>query len=241
MKQLKLNEITALISGGNKGIGLAISERLIKHGVKVISLGRSKFEKKINNISNFDELYFHYQCDISNFDELKKVLSEIMERHGHINLLVNNAGISDFTTFATSDISLGIKMIDVNLSAAIALTHSILPAMLADHAGVIINMSSVAAIENFADCSVYNASKAGLLSFSRTLRKEVRKSGVKVIDVLPGATLTDIWDEDFRTTFKDKMMHPEDIAEAVFECIRMSLNPRLMIEEIILTPQAGSL
>ena len=241
MKQLKFNEITALISGGNKGIGLALSQKLVESGTKVISLGRSEYKHDSTNTTNFENNYFHYRCDISNTNELTKVLLEIKEMHGNINLLVNNAGTSDFSTFATSDISLGIKMIETNLSAAIALTHSVLPAMLSGQAGVIVNMSSIAAIENFADCSVYNASKAGLLSFSRSLRKEVRKSGVKIIDVLPGATLTDIWDEDFKNTFKDKMMHPEDIAEAVFECIRMSLNPRLMIEEIILTPQGGSL
>ncbi|MBX3043586.1 MAG: SDR family oxidoreductase [Candidatus Kapabacteria bacterium] len=233
MNKKSFNEINAVISGGNKGIGLAVAKSLLNAGARVFSLGRSEF-------AAFHQNFTHISCDITNFSRTKAVIDEIKSRY-ELNMLVNNAGLADFCNFASSNSESNYNMVNLNLSSAISLTHNLLGDMLKNQFGIIVNISSIAAIENFADCSVYNATKAGLLSFSRSLRKEVRGKGIKILDFLPGATLTDIWDKDFAASYGSKMMLPEEIAEIIFENIKLSLNPRLMIEEVIITPQAGSL
>lgn len=241
MKNTNLIGFNALITGGNKGIGKAISLKLVEAGANVISLGRTDIDNNSHLYKEYSDNFFHYKCDISNIDVLNSTMSLISENHKKINILINNAGILDFSEFSKSDISIASKILQVNLTSAITLTHHLLPSMLNSKSGMIINISSIGAIENFAGCSVYNASKAGLLSFSRSLRNEVRTSGLKIIDIIPGATLTDIWDSNSRELFKDNMMLPSDLAEIIYSCIILSLNDRVMIEEVVVTPQNGSL
>ena len=76
---------------------------------------------------------------------------------------------------------------------------------------------------------------------SKALREEVRQQGVKIIDILPGATETDIWEDGTRKKFREKMIQPEDVAQLVFHTLLQSQNPRYMVEEIIMKPQMGDL
>lgn len=240
MNSIDLTGKTALITGGNKGIGFATSQKLASAGAKVISLSKSNFEPNYELYPELKNNFIHYQCDLSNNEAIGIVLTTVLENK-QIDFLINNAGVLEFAPFVESDITKAYQTISVNLQAAIWLTYEVLPMMIERSSGMIINISSIGAIENFANCGVYNASKAGLLSFSRSIRKEVRKSGIKIIDIIPGATLTDIWDKDSQDNFGDKMMLPEDIANAIYSCISLSYNNRLMIEEIVITPQNGSL
>ncbi|MFA5511726.1 MAG: SDR family NAD(P)-dependent oxidoreductase [Candidatus Kapaibacterium sp.] len=239
MNKLVLSGKTILISGGNRGIGLALSKKMCMLGAQIISLGRSKFDYD-GVTPEFSKSFTHYEVDISNHNSLDTILREITNRNS-IDILVNNAGISDFTEFIKSDMELAAKMINVNFVSTVYLTHKILPQMIEKKSGTILNISSVAAVENFANCSVYNATKAAVLSFGKSLRKEVRTQGVNVLNILPGATLTNIWDDDFAREYAANMMMPEDIADAIIEALILTQNNRLMIEELILTPKHGSL
>jgi short-subunit dehydrogenase len=113
--------------------------------------------------------------------------------------------------------------------------------MIKRKSGIIVNISSSSVIENFADCSIYNASKSALIAMSRSLRKEVRQHGIKIIDIIPGATCTDIWDEQSKNEYKDRMLLPEDVADIIFQTVISSYGDRLMVEEIVIRPQNGNI
>jgi 3-oxoacyl-[acyl-carrier protein] reductase len=160
---------------------------------------------------------------------------------GDIDILINNAGISSFKKFIDTKPEVFENIININLRGPFLCIQSVLPGMLKKNSGIIINIISVSAIKTFTKSSAYAASKAGLLAMSRSLREEVRKYGIKIIDIFPGATETEIWSKDSRDKFRDKMMKTEDVAEAVFEVIKLSMNNRMHVEEIVFRPQEGDL
>jgi short-subunit dehydrogenase len=113
--------------------------------------------------------------------------------------------------------------------------------MISQKRGLIINISSVAALSRFTGSSIYSASKSALLTMSRILRDEVRKFGIKVVDILPGATDTDMWDKESRKLLGQKMMKPEDIAQVIYDTIEMNKLNRIITEELIIRPIGGDL
>jgi 3-oxoacyl-[acyl-carrier protein] reductase len=237
MENKTLNGKNVVISGGNKGIGLSLSKKLVENGANVISLSRTLIE--IDELKN--KKYTQIQCDITNYNDLKSNVEKIKADFGKVEILINNAGIIDFKPFADSEVDSAHKMISTNMISAIDLVHLVLQDMIKSEFGIILNISSVGAIYNYPNCSVYNASKAGLLSFSRSLRSEVRKFGIKIIDILPGATDTEIWDAKIREKHHTKMMTADALADIIIDSLIHSISNKLMIEEIIITPQLGSL
>jgi short-subunit dehydrogenase len=107
--------------------------------------------------------------------------------------------------------------------------------------GTIINILSVASVKTFTNCSVYAATKAGALAFSRSLREEVRPHNIKVIDILAGATETPLWTEESRAEFSGRMMQPDDIAEAVSSAVELARRERVSVEELLVRPRLGDL
>jgi short-subunit dehydrogenase len=102
-----------------------------------------------------------------------------------------------------------------------------------------VNIVSVSATTTFLNSSVYSASKAGVLALSRCLRSEVRKKGIRVIDVLPGAVETKMWDRESRRKHGRKMMKPSDVADVVVAAFKLPGN--VLTEEIIMRPLEGDL
>lgn len=241
MSDLILKNKNILITGGNKGIGLAISKRLMDYGANIISINRSEPDNSIISNNLYKEKFRNILCDISDENCLKSILSEITQSFENIDILINNAGISEFKPFAETNLDNIGRILNTNLNSAMIVTHFILNKMILNKSGLIVNIESISVRHDFANCSVYNASKSGLLSFSRSIRNEVRHYGIKIIDILPGATITNIWDETSIENFGHKMMLPEDIAGVVSSAIELSLNNRIMIEEIVISPQLGNL
>ncbi len=237
MKNNLLEDKNIIITGGNKGIGLEIATKLIENGANVISLNRSNSKNKISENKHYHQI----KCNINNFERLKNVIEQIKTNYQNIDILINNAGIIDFKPFVESDLNTIHNILNTNFISAINLTYLILPNMIKHKNGLILNISSVAALYNYANCAIYNASKSGLLSFSRSLRNETRKTGIKIIDILAGPTNTDIWDFEMREKFHSQMINPSAIAEISVESIINSFKNNLIIEEIIITPQNGGL
>jgi short-subunit dehydrogenase len=111
--------------------------------------------------------------------------------------------------------------------------------MISRKSGTILNISSVASIKILKGSSVYSASKAGLLQYSRVLREEVRLHNIKVIDVLPGATETPIWNQNVRNKHGERMMKPTDVGKLVIQLVSQSGN--MVTEEVVLRPVTGDL
>lgn len=228
------------ITGANRGIGAACAKHLVRTGAHIV-LSARKADSLDSLTGSFaaEARYSVVGCDVAQSTSIDAAYKEIVFQKGAPDILINNAGIgifAPFTELSSADMD---AMLTTNLRGAMLCMQAVLPAMKENGGGVIVNVNSVAAVKTFANSSVYAASKAGLLAMSRVVREEVRESGIKVIDLMIGATETDIWNTEARTAFSPRMMQPDDIAEALLAALR--LPSRMMPEELVLRPQLGDL
>ena len=232
------------ITGANKGIGRAIADKLINE------YKNSKFVLSSSDIDTIKPLVEQYKTynnvylipfDLRNSNEIEKIHNKIQNTVGNVNILINNAGTAKFAPFEELKIEDLDSMMDINFKARFHLIQTVLKDMISDNFGAVINIISVAALTIYRNSSIYSASKAALLAMSRTIREEVREKNIKIVDVFPGATNTDIWDKKMIEKYSDKMMKPEDVAESVHKIIELIKNDRLMVEELHLRPQWGDL
>jgi len=154
-------------------------------------------------------------------------------------VLVNNAGTAAFGPFHELPIETAVRMVDVLLSGAMRATHALLPTMLEEGRGTIVNVVSVAALQTFSSAEAYCAAKAGLLAFSRSLARDYRPMGVRVTSLIPGASDTALWDAIEGHPDRADMLSPQAVAEAIKMVVD---SPRdRSYDEIVLTPPKGVL
>ena len=176
--------------------------------------------------------------DVTDPATARKIAEAASQLKGEL-VLVNNAGFAEFGDFHESDVDGAAAMVDVMLSGTMRATHAVLPLMLADGKGTVVNVLSLAATTEFAGAAAYCAAKAGALMFSRVLSKEYRQRGVRVTSILPGSTDTPIWDPMETHPPREEMLPAAAVAEAVRDAINA---PRdRAVDEIVLTPPKGIL
>ena len=192
----------ALITGTSSGIGLLTVVTLARRGCRVVATmrdlkRRSLLDEAAQNAGVADRIEVR-ALDISDFDSIRRVVSEILRDHGRIDVLVNNAGFA-FAGFA-EDIRLAElrQQMDTNFFGHVSVTQAVLPAMRAQRSGHIIMVSSETGRMGSPGLSSYSASKFALEGWSETLRLETGALGIKVVLVEPGAFKTDIWDRNAR-------------------------------------------
>jgi 3-oxoacyl-[acyl-carrier protein] reductase len=238
MKQL--SESVIWVTGASRGIGAACAKHLARTGAKMaVSARKSDSLTSLTESFASDARYHVIPCDVANRESVAAAVKDISFHLGAVDILINNAGLGIFAPFTELSIDDADAMLNVNLRGAFLCTHAVLPYMIEQSEGVIVNINSVAALKTFKNSSMYAASKAGLLAMSRVVREEVREHGIKVIDLMIGATETDIWSVEARNEFSPRMMQPDDIAESLLATLRLS--PRMMPEELVLRPQQGDL
>lgn len=216
----------ALITGASRGIGRSIALELAKSGISVAINYYSSNEKakellwqirKINQYTNI------YKADVSNEAEVSEMVHKIESDLGKINIAVNNAGISQIGLFTDMTSNERDRMIGVNLIGAMNVCKAVLPNMIHNKKGSIINISSMWG-EVGASCEVvYSASKAGLIGFTKALAKEVGPSGIRVNCISPGVIDTDMNSELSEAEMNElineiplkRIGTPDDIAKAV--------------------------
>ncbi|WP_114790422.1 SDR family oxidoreductase [Niabella yanshanensis] len=172
----------ALVTGGTKGAGKAIAERLLQAGAKVIITARNAPEQENSNM--------HFiAADLSKAEGSAKVVSEVLSTYGRLDILVNNLGGSStpaggFAALSDEDWE---NTLQANLLAPVRLDRGFLPQMIARKAGVIIHIASIQGILPLYDSTLpYAASKAALINYSKSLSNEVTPKGVRVLTVSPG-------------------------------------------------------
>jgi len=230
----------AVITGGSRGIGLAMARTFARSGYQVVITGRDskRLRDAANELSKEQGPVLALTCDVRDPASVRKLFDEIKQHHPAIDVLINNAGIAH--SLAPADelpIETWKEVIDTNLTGTFLVTRSALPLMRAG--GSIVNNLSVAALQPFAGMSAYNASKFGALGFTQALREDLRKRGIRVLALLPGATDTDIWDQFWADAPKEKMISAETVAEAVLHAVSTPANTS--IDEIRIGPAAGVL
>lgn len=181
---------TALITGGTGGIGEAVCHRLADDGYYIIinyAHSKEKAEKLAGEL-NGESVCF----DVSDKEAVKSSCSDIIAAYNTVDLLVNNAGISEIDLFTHISEEKSSRILRINLEGTINCTRALLPAMINKKSGCIINISSMWG-QTGASCEVdYSASKAGIIGFTKALAKEVAPSGIRVNCVSPGFIMTEM-------------------------------------------------
>ena len=196
MINFDLSNRVAVVTGGAQGFGFAISERFIKSGAKVIiwDIDKKATEEAIEKLNSKECSY--QLVDVTNFDEIKKSLSDIEIKYGKIDIFINNAGIAGKnTTVAEYPIEEWKKVIELNLDAVFYCCKAVVPFMDKNNYGRIVNIASIAGKEGNPNASAYSTSKAGVIGLTKSLGKELALKNIAVNCVTPAAAKTRIFDQ----------------------------------------------
>lgn len=236
-----MSEKVIWITGASTGIGREICMEFSKAGHIVVATARRK-SRLVNLVS---EIKFAgreasaFVCNVASERSVQLTAKRIREKYGRIDCLVNNAGVTVFKSFADTKVFEFDYIMGINLRGAFLCMKSVMPQMIKNKKGHIINILSVAANTVYEDSSVYSASKAGLLALTNSIRKETRKFNVKISNILPGAVETAMWDSKTRQKYKNRMLSPADVAKITLEVFEQP--KKIMIEDIVLRPIKGDL
>lgn len=195
----------AVVTGGIKGIGAAISQKLAEEGYRVVALGRSGNDEDAKNIH--DNVEFR-SCDVSSFDSVKDTLDQVVKDHGSIDVLVNNAGITKDNLIMRMSENDWDQVIDVNLKGAFNTCKAVARQMMGQRQGRIINIGSIVGTGGNAGQANYSAAKSGLIGLTKSLAKELASRNILVNLVAPGFVQTDMTaklSEEQVDAFKDNI------------------------------------
>ncbi len=228
------------ILGASSGIGKAIAKEFARIGCVVYASSRKKIdlEQLVNELEKEKLKINILPCNIAshlNVDVCaKKILSQ-----GSIDCLVNAAGITSFKPAIDNSINEIIDIINTNLLGSIFSIKSVLPKMIEQKSGTIINILSTVIEKIFTNSSAYSASKSGLLAYTNSLREELREKNIRIINIAPGPTDTPMWDQEIRKNNSHRMMTSEEIAQTVIWAFLNDGN--FVVEKMILRPIQGDL
>jgi 3-oxoacyl-[acyl-carrier protein] reductase len=225
----------AIVTGGTKGIGFAISGGLLKSGAKVFICGRNKLQLKtsLDILSKSGEVA-GISCDVRDEEEIDAMFAECLKKFGGVDILVNNAGVGIFgkTVEETSFIEFEYTL-ETNLYSVFHTCKKAIPLMKERGGGYIFNISSLAGQNAHPKMATYNASKFALNGFTEALMQEVRQDNIKVSLICPGSVNTTFGNQDV-TDEKTWQIHPNDIAEIVVDLLKM--NPRTLPSKVEIRP-----
>jgi NAD(P)-dependent dehydrogenase (short-subunit alcohol dehydrogenase family) len=225
----------AAVTGGTRGIGRAIAERLLREGAAVAICGRTagSVERAVADMKPLGRV-FGYPTDITQVDQVNGFFRAIDGEFSGLDILVNNAGEGAFRKVAEMTPEQWHRNIDLNLNGAFYCSREALARFAKRGGGFIVNISSLAGKNAFSGGAAYNASKAGLNLFGESLMLDHRNDNVRVCSIMPGSVDTEFGGDSVRRGDTSWMMAPEDIAEAVALVLRMP--PRTMISCIEMRP-----
>jgi 3-oxoacyl-[acyl-carrier protein] reductase len=220
---------TAIITGSSRGIGKETAIILAKKSVNVVICSRTQSEiisavEEINKLTGSSSA-LGIRCDVSISSEVNSLVKSAIEKFGSnsIDILVNNAGVAFNTKLIDTSEEEWDQTINSNLKGAFLFTKAVLPYMISNGSGVILNVNSGAGKAGFSNLSAYCASKFGLVGLAESLVLEVSEyQNIRVLTIFLGEVATKMWEEyDFRyyQKNKNKMLQPKDVAVKIAEMI----------------------
>jgi len=206
---------TAIVTGGSRGIGLAIARALVTSDVNVMITGTK--EKPLEDaIRELGALAMAQRADVRDYADVERAFNAAATHFGGVDILVNNAGVGIFTPVANMSIEQWHQVIETNVTGAFHCSRAVLPHLRKRGGGWIVNISSLSGTNPFANGAAYCASKAALNAFSESLMQEVRHDGIRVTTVAPGSVNTSFADHDSGAEWK---LSPDDVAHAVVDLL----------------------
>lgn len=186
MSTEQVNDRVALVSGGSRGLGRILVERLLEDGWQVATFSRSYNDFISDTFESADGRFLWKAADLTNLQQMRGFVRSVKDSFGRIDLLVNNAGILRQELLLTTPPAQIDRLIKANLTAPITLAQSCARTMSSQGSGLIVNVSSINAIRGYRGVSVYSAAKAGMDGLSRSLARELGEMGIRVNSVVPG-------------------------------------------------------
>ena len=219
---------TALVTGSTRGIGKETTLLLLKKGLNVIISSRSQdsvdnvIEEILDKFPSKKENILGLKCDVSKHSEVKTLVDVSVKRFRRIDVLVNNAGIVYFKSIMDTTEEEWDKTIDTNLKGVFLFTKEVLPYMIQNKSGVIINVSSGAGKYGFPNLSTYCASKFGVIGLTESVAKEVTDYNVKIMAICPGGVDTKMIKDIVKVGYNASnrnLIKPEEVANKIYDMI----------------------
>ena len=242
---MRLKDKTAIITGGGTGIGLATASAFCQEGAKVILFGRRK-EKLEKAVEKLGGSAIIVQGDMTNNNDLDKLINETLHNFKKIDILVNNAGLFNGSPLHEISDSQWDEIMDINIRSVFQLTRRVLPTMLSQKYGSIIHISSILGLIAVPQVAAYNVSKGALNQFSRSIAVEYGSSGIRSNSICPGLIATDMtadlmkdadlmkeWSKEYPI---GRFGKPEDVANA---CLYLASDESSFVTGVTLPVDGG--
>ncbi len=230
-----------VVTGGTKGIGRAIIEIFAAAKFDIVTCARNEqdlHELKVRIASEYpDVIVTIIKADLSVKEQTMDFISGVKQLNRSVDILVNNTGAFIPGQVLTEDEGVLESMIETNLYSAYRITRGLISLMPKNNGSHIFTMCSTASFVPYVNGGSYCIAKYGMLGMTKVLREELKKDGIRVTAIMPGATYTASWEGTDLP--EDRFMKPEDVAKMVFDSYNLS--NRSVVEEIIMRPQLGDL
>jgi 3-oxoacyl-[acyl-carrier protein] reductase len=212
-----------VVTGGSRGLGLAIATRLAAGGDQVIAIARTESAALAEARERLDGALRFHAADLADLAAFPRLARELREAHGSIHGLVNNAGLGTSGILATMADARIAELVHLNVTSPITLTKYLVRPMMAARAGRVVNIASVIASTGTSGLAAYGATKAALVGFTRSLARELGPLGITVNAVAPGFIETDLThgmdaaqrEQTVRRSALRRLAEPEDVAATV--------------------------
>ena len=181
-----------LVSGGSRGLGLALVKAFLADGHRVASFSRRQSGEVAGLLNDYPDQFVFSECDITETDRFKELIRNFEKRIGRLSGLVNNAGIVAEEILARQDVGDIEKLLAVNLAGPLHLTRAAIRGMMINGAGVVVNISSIVSVSGYKGTVAYSATKGGINAMTRALARELGGRGIRVNTVAPGYMETDL-------------------------------------------------
>ena len=220
---------TAIITGASRGIGRATAQRLADAGANIV-MGATRMDpldSLANDLKASKVTALAKKCDVAQYSDCQELVQKALAEFGQIDILVNNAGVG-YSGYVADSIPEEIKhMVNVNILGVYYMTRSVLPAMIENQSGDIVNIASVAGLKYSPNFAMYSATKFAVRAFSEGLRNEAQTHNIRVILIHPGMTETNFFEKFAKGGLriprdKGDILKPEAIADAIYYALSQS-------------------
>jgi 3-oxoacyl-[acyl-carrier protein] reductase len=216
-----LNGKVAIVTGASRGLGKAISKRFAEEGAVVVmcDINGETLEQAVIELQKISPTVDSFLTDVTDESQIDSMVQSVISKYKTIDILVNNAGISSEMPLVDMPMEIWDQIINVNLRSVALCIKSVLPIMIDNNSGNVVNISSAAALRGLPGSCAYSASKAAVLCLSQSLGDEVRPNGIRVNAVCPGPIDTELFRKSEKRQFildaGGDVFEPETIANGV--------------------------
>ena len=221
---MSLQNKVAIITGAGKGIGRATALALAEEGVSLGLIARTEtdLQKVAEEVAKYDVRVAIATADVSDYTQVEKAVEKLYGELGTFDILINNAGIAKFGSFLELPVEEWEQIVKVNLFGMYYVTRAVLPKMIEQKSGDIINISSTAGEKGGPVTSAYSASKFGVMGLTESLAMEARKHDIRVTALTPSTVVTDLAiNQGLVKGDEQDVLQPEDLAELIVATLKL--------------------